>query len=196
MGSLIGLGWLLVIYLLWIRPWQLQWGAIDEEVARPMPGDDLVASPTFNATRAVTVMARPEEIFPWIAQLGFDRAGWYSYDWIDNLGRPSANVILPQFQGLRAGDLIPLYREMGFRVREIEPPRYMLWVSTDSSWCWGLYPAADGSTRLITRVRLTYRWLSPSILFSPILDAGEIIMMRKCMLGIKERAEALHKAAA
>jgi hypothetical protein len=64
------------VYLRFIRPWQLQWGAIDEEVARAMPGDDVVKHPTFNATRAVIIQARPEEIWPWLVQIGIKRAGW------------------------------------------------------------------------------------------------------------------------
>lgn len=74
----------LPLYLLWIRPWQLRWGATDEEVNRAMPGDDIVRRPTFNATRGVTVHARPEDLWPWMVQIGCMRAGWYSYDWIDN----------------------------------------------------------------------------------------------------------------
>src|SRR6266702_5018106 len=93
------------VYLRFIRPWQLRWGATDEEVARAMPGDDVVKQPTFNATRAVTIQARPEEIWPWLVQIGVTRAGWYSYDWLDNLGKPSAQRLLPQFQQVAVGDL-------------------------------------------------------------------------------------------
>src|SRR2546430_14943412 len=64
------------VYLRFIRPWQLRWGATDEEVARAMSGDDVVKRPTFNATRAVTIQARPEEIWPWLVQIGITRAGW------------------------------------------------------------------------------------------------------------------------
>ncbi|MCJ7531468.1 MAG: hypothetical protein MUO64_10625, partial [Anaerolineales bacterium] len=64
----------LTIYLLWVRPWQLRWGATDEEVARLMPGDEIVKRPTFNATRAVTIQARPEQIWPWLVQIGHKRA--------------------------------------------------------------------------------------------------------------------------
>ena len=83
------------VYLRFIRPWQLRWGATDEEVACSLPGDDVVQHATFNATRGVTIQARPEEIWPWVVQMGINRAGWYSYDWIDNLGRPSAQRIIP-----------------------------------------------------------------------------------------------------
>src|SRR6266700_1732179 len=145
------------VYLRYIRPWQLRWGATDEEVARAMPGDEVVKHPTFNATRAVTIQARPEEIWPWLVQIGVTRAGWYSYDWLDNLGKPSA--------------------------------QWMLWWDNkgEATWYWGLYPQNDSQTRLITRVRMHYRWLRPSILFSLLVEFTDIAMMRKCMLGIKQR---------
>jgi hypothetical protein len=96
------------VYLRFIRPWQLRWGATDEEVARAMPSDDVVKSPTFNATRGVTVQARPEEIWPWLVQIGVTRAGWYSYDLFDNLGKPSAERIIPELQHVAVGDVIPM----------------------------------------------------------------------------------------
>lgn len=183
---------LLAVYLLWIRPWQLRWGATNEEVARSLPSDEIVKGPTFNATRAVTIQARPEEIWPWIVQIGFGRAGWYSYDWIDNLGKPSAERIIPELQHIHVGDLIPIYKDMGFWVKALEPNQWMLWDDkgkADVTWFWGLYPLDERHTRLITRVRLRYRWTSPTILFNLALDVGDIVMLRKCMLGIKRRAE-------
>jgi hypothetical protein len=96
------------VYLRFIRPWQLRWGATDEEVGRAMHGDDVVKYPTCNATRAVTIKARPEEIWPWLVQMGITRAGWYSYDWLDNLGTPSAERIVPELQHVAVGDMIPM----------------------------------------------------------------------------------------
>lgn len=71
------------VYLRFIRPWQLRWGTTDEEVERRLPGDDVVKHPTSNATRAVTVQARPEEIWPWLVQIGQGKAGYYSYERMD-----------------------------------------------------------------------------------------------------------------
>jgi hypothetical protein len=180
-------------YALFIRPWHLRWGATDEEVARAMPGDDVAKQATFNATRAVTIQARPEEIWPWVVQMGFNRAGWYTYDWIDNLGRPSAERIIPELQHIAVGDLIPIspVGTFGLRVKEFEPNRWMLWWDTkgNTSWYWGLSPHDAHATRLITRMRLRYLWLSPAILYDLLADVGDIIMMRKCLLGIKQRAE-------
>lgn len=67
-------------YIRYVRPWQLTWGALPEEVSRRLPGDDLVPNPTFNATRAITIAAPPERIWPWLVQAGLTRGGWYSYD--------------------------------------------------------------------------------------------------------------------
>ena len=180
-------------YVRFIRPWQLRWGATDEEVARAMPGDDVVKQPTFNATRAVTIQARPEEIWPWLVQIGNKRAGWYTYDWLDNLGIPSAERSIPELQHVAVGDLIPFSPDgkQGQWVKAFEPNQWMLWWGNkgDETWYWGLYPQDASSTRLITRVRAHYRWTKPSILFSLPMDVGDIVMMRKCLLGIKQRAE-------
>ena len=185
---------LLTVYLPLIRPWQLRWGATDEEVIRSLPGDSFIDDPTFNATRAVTVHAAPEFIWPWLLQIGHNRAGWYSYDLIDNLGRPSANQIIPEFQQLGRGDLVPISPDgkFGFTVHTIFDNHYMLWGAPgDMSWLWYLDPVSENETRLVTRVRLKYRWTHPTILFYLVLDVGDIVMMRKCMLGIKARAERL-----
>ena len=187
------------VYLRFIRPWQLRWGATDEEVARALPGDDVVQQATFNATRGVTIQARPEEIWPWVVQMGCQRAGWYSYDWIDNLGQPSAQRIIPELQQVAVGDLIPIspVGTFGLRVKEFEPNRWMLWWDDkgNTSWYWGLSPLDEHATRLITRIRMHYHWLSPTILIFLLEDVGDIIMMRKCLLGIKQRAERVSRQA-
>ncbi len=185
------------MYLGFIRRWQLHWGATDEEVARAMPGDEVVKHPTFNATRSVTIEARPEHIWPWLVQIGLNRAGWYSYDLIDNLGRPSARRIIPEFQNLAVGDVIPMSPDgkAGLWVRSIEPNQWMLWgdKSGDTTWYWGLASIDEHQTRLLTRLRLRYNWTSPMLLFNLLVEFTDIIMMRKCMLGIKERAERLSR---
>lgn len=94
-----------VTYLRYVRPWQLGWGATEEERARPMPGDDLVEAPTLDATRAITIRAQPGDIWPWLVQVGVNRSGWYSYDWLDNLGRPSARQVIAELQDIKVGDV-------------------------------------------------------------------------------------------
>ena len=117
-GTLVGLVIAVLAFIVYrfaIRPWHLRWGATDEESARAMPGDELLpdARP---ATRAITVAAPPEAIWPWLVQLGYGRAGWYSYDWIDNDFKRSADRILPEHQHLDVGDEILMMPTMGFEV--------------------------------------------------------------------------------
>ena len=171
------------------RPWQLSWGATAEEVARPMVGDELVESPTFNATRAVTVNAPAERIWPWIVQMGYKRAGFYSWDILDNDRIPSAERIIPEYQDLEVGDPLPLSKDTDATVVEMEPNRRLLLVFRSGgtvTWAWGLYKIDAQRTRLVTRLR----WRTTSAVSQVILDTFEIVMMRKCLLGIKRRAEA------
>ncbi len=180
-----------VVYVRYVRPWQLTWGATAPEVSRRLPSDDLVLAPTFNATRAITIDAPPEQVWPWIVQMGLTRAGWYSYDLLDNLGRPSARRIIPELQDLRPGDIVPMSpdRTQGMRVHFVDAPRSMVWGEPGgTTWAWQLDETDTGSTRLITRVRSRYRWLSPSIAFSVLLEFGDIWMMRKMLLNLRDRA--------
>ncbi|MBD3852710.1 MAG: hypothetical protein IFK93_15495, partial [Acidobacteria bacterium] len=173
------------------RPWALTWGSTDGEIGRSMPGDEVLERPTFNATRAVTIEATPEEIWPWIVQIGYRRAGFYSYDLLDNDGIPSAERILPEYQNLKINDLIPLSKTAHVRVAELDPPQSMVLVFevegtwSNATWVWGLYAESPTNTRLVTRLRADARGVRSRL----FLDLGEIIMMRKCMLGIKRRAE-------
>jgi hypothetical protein len=179
--------------LLWFvyRPWALNWGASNAEIARPMPGDDIVPEPTFNATRAVTIDASPAEIWPWLVQIGKGRAGFYSYDRLDNDGIPSSDTIMPLYQDLQEGDPVPLSDSVDALVTLLVPESAMLLeIRHDDeiwTWAWGLYPTEASQTRLVTRLRVN----APGIRSRMMLDFFEIIMMRKCLLGIKQRAEAL-----
>jgi hypothetical protein len=99
-------------YFLWARPYQLTWGATDEEIQRPMPGDELDRNPTFLATRAISINAPPEMIWPWLVQMGFNRAGFYGYDIMEGIGSKrgmrSTDMILPEFQNISVGDKVPI----------------------------------------------------------------------------------------
>lgn len=184
-----------IVYFARLRTWQLRWGATNEELSRPMPGDDIVVAPSFNATRAVTVNATPQDIFPWIVQMGVTRAGWYSYDLLDNLARPSARTILPEFQPIKIDYLIPMSPDgkYGLNVKDFKQDEWILWWDKNgaTSWVWGFYPVTESQTRLVTRVRVKYNFLSLDMVFNLLIEFCDIIMMRKCMLGIKERAEKL-----
>jgi hypothetical protein len=179
------------------RPWQLAWGATRDEITANMPGDDVVAAPIFNATRAVTINASPEAIWPWLVQIGFGRAGWYSYDLLDNLGRASAERIIPELQHVDVGDLVPLGPggDSGMRIKAFAPDRWMLWWDRKiqrTSWAWALDVMPDGRTRLVTRVRARPSWHHPTTTMWLVLtEVADFPMMRKCLLGIKRRAEAI-----
>jgi hypothetical protein len=181
-----------------IRRRHLRWGATDAEVAAAMPGDELVPRPSFNATRAITIDAPPEAVWPWIVQLGYGRAGWYTYDLFDNAGRPSAERILPEYQQPKEGDWVPMASKVNettaFKIRGLEPNQWMFWEKPDSTWSWKLIPLKGGRTRLISRLKARYGWrASPTnaLLTLIIFEFGDFPMMRKLLLGVKQRAEQL-----
>ena len=169
------------------------WGATAAEVARPVLGDELVAQPMFSATRAITIAAPATAVFPWLLQMGYGRAGWYSYDWIDNLGRPSARQIQPEWQSVQAGDSVPA-GPVAFTAALVEPDRaFGLLLDRPRvrfSLCFEL-DERSGETRLVSRARSRLavpggRWLAKGL-----LEPGDGIMVRKQLLGIKERAESV-----
>jgi hypothetical protein len=181
------------LYLVY-RPLQLDWGARPEEIAQAMPGDEIQPHPIFNATRAVTIDARPEQIWPWLVQIGYRRAGWYSgMDWLDNDGIPSADRIIPELQRLESGDLLPVWRDIAHRVVTVSPNRYLLdsSLSGRDSWLWALVPLDDRHTRLIWRMRhAPYDWRSPLFLVRQLAtDLGDFVVVRNILLGIEERVE-------
>ena len=118
---------LVVLYWLPIRRWFVSWGATRADLSRTMTGDTAVLDPSYSATLAITIDARPEHIWPWLLQMGYQRGGLYSYDWLDRifgyLDGPSAVSVLPQFQHLAVGDEIPVGRGGGFPVTAMEEYR-------------------------------------------------------------------------
>ena len=196
--SLLVLG---VMYWIPIRLWYTRWGVTDAELVGPMPGDRLIPKPNFDAMLAVTIDATPEYIWPWLVQMGKGRGGLYSYDWIDRvfgyLDRPSAETILPQFQQLAVGDVIPVGGPGGFPVVEIWPHEALvLGGETDqSAWTWqlALVPMSRHRTRLISRCRGRVPRSIKSALLLMVLEPAAFIMTRKMLLGIQRRAEALSR---
>jgi hypothetical protein len=183
----------LSLHIRFVRPRLLSCGATRDEIDRPMVGDEACTRPQLNATRAVTIRARPEEIWPWLVQIGFGRAGWYSYDLLDNLGHHSSEQINPEFQHLAVGDRVPMGGKVtpytANLVTKMEPNRLMLWEKGGGTWLWLLEPVDADHTRHITRRRGTYNWRKPMIAIELILmELGDPFMMRKCLLGIKRRA--------
>jgi hypothetical protein len=190
------LGLVMAGYVLWARPYQLHWGATDEEIQRPMPGDELKANPSFLATRAITIAGTPEQIWPWLLQMGYTRAGFYGYDIVENLGSPrglrSADTILPEFQNLRVGDAVPISPAGGMVFYAIEPPRYLIWSggSDYGGFTWALYPVDANYTRLVSRIRWSYRWTQPALLSLDVLtEFTDHLAVRKILQGVKDRVE-------
>jgi len=188
---------IIAAFLLFIRPAQNHWGATGAEVARVMPGDQIVAHPVYFTTRAITIKARPEDIWPWLVQVGYKRGGLYSYDWLDRLlgilDRPSATEIKQEFQILRAGDEIPMGYGPGWPVNSIDPGRWMLLDIRQSgvhvTWLWSLVPLNAGATRLILRVRGEIQ-IKPAMLpLISLTSVGEFAMVKRMLTGIKQRVE-------
>lgn len=182
-----------------VRPWHMRWGATDDEIQRAMPGDEIVPRPTYNSTRAITIQARPADIWPWLMQLGQGRGGMYSYEWIENallrLNMHNADRIIPEFQHLQVGDVVPMAPSgMGPKVRALEPNQSLLLVFDNDGWTWafGLYPIDAQQTRLVVRNRWDTTGNLAMQLFSVILDPGDFVMEHKMLLGIKQRAERYH----
>jgi hypothetical protein len=148
---------------------------------------------------AVTIDAAPEYIWPWLVQIGYQRGGLYSYDWLDRLfgylDRPSATRILPEFQHLAAGDVIPLGRGPSWPVAVVEPNRALVldmrsMGGFDWIWQFGVYPIDERRTRLVSRSCVRTRTVWARLATYAIEPAG-FVMTRRMLLGLKQRAEAL-----
>ena len=137
------------------------------EKRRPLPVDAMVPDPIFTSTHAITIDAPPEQVWPWIAQMGGGRAGWYSWDVIDNGGTPSATRIVPELQTVVPGDVMPAVpgAKDAFVVAAVDPPRDLVLTVPDGhggnavAWEHHLEPLAGGRTRLIVRGRASSHWL-------------------------------------
>jgi hypothetical protein len=170
------------------------WGATPYEVAATMPGDQLRPRAQYRSTRAITVAAPPEEIWPWLVQVGYRRAGWYANDLLDNFARPSAREIHPELQDLHVGQWlawVPWPSERSaFVVDSYLEPEWLVWRSPNRSWCWRLVPLSGGRTRLISRLNTEYEWSRPLVLGTVLLmEVADYPMMRRMLRGIRTRAE-------
>ena len=191
-----------VLYWFPIRRWMSRWGSTPSDLTRVMVGDSLLVDPTYSGTTAVTVNAPPEDIWPWLVQIGYQRGGLYSYDWLDRLfgylDRPSATRILPEFQHLAVGDKIPLGRGPSWPVAVIEPGRALVLDMRNLGgfdWIWQfyLYTVDEKRTRLVSRscVRTQAVWAR---LLTYVIEPAGFLMTRRMLLGIKRRAEGLAAA--
>jgi hypothetical protein len=188
---------LVLFYSFLVRRWFARWGTTLEELTRAMAGDAVIANPTHTQTHAVTIDAPPDDIWPWLVQMGYRRGGLYSYDWLDRLfgylDRPSADRIFPEFQLLAVGDEIPLGRGQGFPVKALEPYRSLVLAGTNDGleWVWqfGLYPLDTNCTRLVSRGTQRIPNTVTGWLFMRVMEPAAFIMTRGMLLGLKRRAE-------
>jgi hypothetical protein len=176
------------------RRYHTRWGATGDEVTAGMPGDDLIERAQLVATRAVTIQAPAAMVWQWLAQVGFGRAGFYSIDLIDNLGRSSASEIHSVWQYDAVGDIVaPMSARVtpatSFLVTQSDYPTGMVWAKPDSTWSWQLTSRSDGSTRLVTRIRVRYRATASGLLSIVLMEFGDFAMMRAMLGGLKRRAE-------
>jgi hypothetical protein len=183
------------LYRRFLRDWVLTWGATAEEAARPLPGDELLEGADIVATRAIGIDAPASAIWPWLVQMGPGRAGAYTYDWIENLfglNMHSADRIHQEWQNLGVGDVLRSRKDRpGMRVEMLDPERALSNRSEAGDWVWTfvLVPE-DGSTRLISRNRIAMQGAAAGQrLGMLVMEPGSLVMERKMLLGIKQRAE-------
>lgn len=207
-----------LLFVLVVRPWYVNWGASKEMVARPLPGDELVPKPRLSSTRSIIIKAPVNRVWPWLVQLGWGRAGWYNHDWINcglfgaryYEGKHSSTRILPQFQSLKVGDIIPMSSaQAGWDVVALEPNRLMVlkarvdlqtgaylepgvpWPPKylNSSEVYLLEELDDGTTRFTVRDRMDFRtgWADTVLI---AMEPGYFIQESAFMQGVKRRAEA------
>jgi len=195
-----------VTYILFARPRHLRWGASGQECDASLPGDDLIVTPDLTATRAITVRASADQVWPWIAQLGQGRGGFYSYDFLENLAGcdiHSADHIIPGWQDIKIGDEVKLAPAVGLDVVALEPGRSLVLrggvaMGTtpppyDFTWAWVLHDEPDGTSRLLLRERYAYTRPWARFLVEPA-EAISFVMSQKMLRGIRDRAEQLASA--
>ncbi len=206
-------------YVLGVRPWHRRWGANLEEVARVLPGDELVAEPVTSATHAITIRAPAAAIWPWLVQMGQNRGGLYSYQWLENLAgcqMRNTDRIIPELQHLQAGDLVRLGPDPypAYTVWSIQPNRALVlrtaephsgravepadlasgaWLGT---WAFVLDQRDDQTTRLAVRLRNQWRPSPVNFLVGLVVtEPAHFVMERKMLKTIKQLVERPHRDA-
>ena len=184
-----------LLYRGFLRGPILNWGATSAEAGKRLPGDDLLEDADGVATRAITVDAPPGAVWPWIAQMGpSPRGGAYTYDWIENLlglNMHSVDRVLPEFQHPKVGDGFG-YGPNKMSFRRVEPEHVLAVQSADGNWVWTFVVEGkdEGKTRLISRNRFRLPRLRDKIGMIP-MEPASLVMERKMLYGIKQRAERL-----
>ena len=188
---------LLMVYFFY--PGLCRRGVTEAETSALLPGDDIVRSSTSGYTLATSIAAFPSEVWPWLVQMGQGRAGFYTYEWIENLigaNIHNANTIVPELQHIAPGDSVwltpdPYLDRPGqyLVVAHLYPPKALVYRQvlpnrSVGSWAYVLHPGPDNSTRLVFRRRSS----KPS-LFDRIMKPGYYFMDMGMLAGIKKRAE-------
>src|SRR5579862_8036369 len=197
-AAALAAGVVVIAYPVFFRRGCVTWGATAAEVSGKLPGDELLPDAKLVSTRAVTIDAPPGAVWPWLVQMGSGRGGAYTYDWIENLlglRMHSARQILPQFQDLKVGDELPLGPGRPvIRVEVCDAERALAIRIANGNWVWIFaLVAEDGRTRLVSRNRIATPGAAlPVRIFNMlVMEPGSLIMERKMLLGIKQRAEGL-----
>ena len=183
-----------VLYSVLLRQPILTWGASAEEAAARLPGDELLVDADGVSTRAIDIRAPAQAVWPWLAQMGpSPRGGAYTYDWVENLlglNMHSTDRVLPEYQHPQVGETIG-FGANRMRLERVEPERVLSWRSEDGNWVWTFVLGENaGATRLISRNRFRLPTLVARIGMLP-MEPGSLVMERKMLLGIKQRAEQL-----
>jgi len=185
------------------RRWMATWGSDRLERHQRLPGDDLVPAPAASVTRAVTIEAPAEEVWPWLAQMGssvLGRAGWYSYDRFDNAGAPSAASLLDCVPEPRVGDVLVPDPRFAWAVRDVQPGRHLLLDITTppgrfrlyATWLLLLRPAGPGRCRLVERSSWQVGPRALGLPFTLLFEPVDFVMMRRHLLNVQARARHRH----
>jgi hypothetical protein len=196
-GLALAAGSVAAAYAFLVRPWQVRWGATDEEITMRLPGDEFVRDDApIQSTHAITINAPVSAVWPWLVQIGQNRGGFYSYEWLENLvgcRMNNAERVLPEYQDLKEGDEIWLHpKAPPLHVLRVEKEKYIV---LEKTWAFYLRPIDENTTRLIIRGRGEYSYpnlkndLLNFIYWRLIFEPAHFIMERKMMLTLKERAE-------
>ncbi len=201
------LGAAVATYSLGLRRWHLRWGANDREVLEVLPGDEVIRDADLVATRSISIGAGADRVWPWLAQLGQGRGGFYSYDVLENAiarcGIHSADRIVPEWQAIEVGDSVRLHPEVALEVAAVDPGRALVLRGGlpvtdevepsagppfDFTWAFVVRDAPGGGTRLVMRERYGYTRPWARAVVEP-LAAASFVMSQKMLRGIRDRAE-------
>jgi hypothetical protein len=200
-----GLGAVAAGYIFAVRPWHLRWGATDEELTEKLPGDDVKPDAGIQVTHAVTIDAPPETVWKWLVQIGQDRGGFYSYDWLENvfdLQIHNTDAIKTEWQQLKIGDFVRgahkgwlggrFDDKAGWHVVRLDENRALVLRDTvqQGSWSFILKPFGENKTRLLIRARGDKPESAGAKIFQyGLMEPAHFIMERKMLLTLKEKAE-------